>query len=171
VPVDQAQSLANGHQRGEDSARQMPFLRAIFEGPIAYPKWSIPHALVPSTSQPSPKSSIPNRDSKPSIRFLVESSTRSERLRRVLFKEQVDIFPAVFNRTRSFRQGLRHSIACRDGDRFRRGRCADDEADPSMGIFSIRFRVIKKYVGLFEVARIWAVFWPVALKALLSCAN
>jgi len=42
------------------------------------------------------KSSIPNGDSKPSIRFLVESSTRFECLRRVLFKEQVDIFPAVF---------------------------------------------------------------------------
>jgi hypothetical protein len=36
---------------------------------------------------------------------------------------------------------------------------------------SIRFRVIKKYVGLFEVARIWVALPPVALKALLAFAK
>ena len=38
MPADQAGSLANAHQRGEDSAQQMPLLRAIFEGSIEYPK-------------------------------------------------------------------------------------------------------------------------------------
>jgi hypothetical protein len=38
-------------------------------------------------------------------------------------------------------------------------------------IFSIRFRVIKEYVGLFEVAGIWVGFAPVALQALHACIN
>jgi hypothetical protein len=96
VPVDQAQSLANGHQRREDSARQMPLLRAIFEGPIEYPKWSVPACSRSINQSTVAKSSLPKGDSMPSIRFVVESSTRFERLRRVPFKEQVDRFPAVF---------------------------------------------------------------------------
>jgi hypothetical protein len=36
---------------------------------------------------------------------------------------------------------------------------------------SIRFRVIKEYVGLFEVARIWVALAPVELKGLPACAK
>jgi hypothetical protein len=117
------------------------------------------------------KSSIPSGDSKPSIRFVVESSARFERLRPVLFKERVDIFPAVLiEPDGTARACVTPSLVAMEIGSVEG---VEQMTKPIRvgAIFSIRFHVIKKYVGLFEVARIWAGFAPVALKALLACAN
>jgi len=170
VPVDQAQSSANGHQRGEDSTRQMPFLRTIFEGPIKYPNGRFRMLWFHQPVNRRPKLQTQRRlQAVDTLCGRIEHPILS--LRRVLFKEQVDIFPAVFI----------------EPDRVARARVTQSLVAMEIGsvegveqmtkpirvwaIFSIRFRLFKKYVGLFEVARIWVAFAPVALKARLACAK
>jgi hypothetical protein len=102
---------------------------------------------------------------------VVESGARFERLRPVLFKEQVDIFPAVLiEPVRIARACVTPALVAMEIGSVEG---VEQMTKPIRvwAIFSIRFRVIKKYVGLFEVARIWVGFAPVALKALLACAN
>jgi hypothetical protein len=73
------------------------------------------------------------------------------RLRRVLFKEQVDIFPAVFiEPARIGRAWVTQSLIAMEIGSVEG---VEQMTKPIRvrAIFSIRFRVIKKYVGLSKL--------------------
>jgi hypothetical protein len=144
VPVDQAQSLANGHQRAK-----IPLGRCLSCGLFSKARSNNRNGrfriLSFNLNQPTvAKSSIPKGDAKPSIRFWSNRAPDLSASERALFKEQVDIFPAVFI------EPDRIGWACVTQSLFAM-EIGSVEGVRQMtkpirvwAIFSIRFRVIKK---------------------------